>query len=50
MMRDSTTLFTVKNVKESIAYYRGKIGFDVAFEYGAPPIVSACARAMSRSI
>lgn len=36
MMRDSTTLFTVKNVKESLAYYRDKIGFDIAFEYGTP--------------
>ena len=36
MMRSSTTLFTVKNVRESLAYYRDKIGFDVAFEYGTP--------------
>jgi catechol 2,3-dioxygenase-like lactoylglutathione lyase family enzyme len=36
MMRGSTTVFTVKNVMESLAYYRDKIGFDVAFEYGKP--------------
>ena len=36
MMRGSTTVFTVKNVMESLAYYRDKIGFDVAFEYGEP--------------
>jgi catechol 2,3-dioxygenase-like lactoylglutathione lyase family enzyme len=36
MMRGSTTIFTVKNIMESLAYYRDKIGFDVAFEYGTP--------------
>jgi catechol 2,3-dioxygenase-like lactoylglutathione lyase family enzyme len=36
MMRDSTTVMTVKNVAESMAYYRDKLGFDVAFEYGKP--------------
>jgi hypothetical protein len=30
MMRGSTTVFTVKNVMESLAYFRDKIGFDVA--------------------
>jgi uncharacterized glyoxalase superfamily protein PhnB len=36
MMRGSTTVMTVKNVLESLAYYRDKLGFDVAFEYGKP--------------
>jgi catechol 2,3-dioxygenase-like lactoylglutathione lyase family enzyme len=36
MMRGSTTVMTVKNVLESLAYYRDKLGFDVAFEYGEP--------------
>lgn len=36
MMRGSTTIFTVKDITESLAYYRDKIGFDVAFEYGTP--------------
>lgn len=36
MMRGSTTVFTVKNIIESLAYYRDKIGFDIAFEYGTP--------------
>ena len=36
MMRGSTTVMTVKNVLESLAYYRDKLGFDVAFEYGTP--------------
>ena len=36
MMRASTTVFTVTNVAESAAYYRDKLGFDVAFQYGDP--------------
>jgi catechol 2,3-dioxygenase-like lactoylglutathione lyase family enzyme len=36
MMRESTTVMTVTNVLESVAYYRDKLGFDVAFEYGNP--------------
>ena len=36
MMRGSTTVMTVKSVQESLAYYRDKLGFDVAFEYGDP--------------
>lgn len=35
-MHGSTTVFTVKDVMASLAYYRDKIGFDVAFEYGTP--------------
>ncbi|MDP1752206.1 MAG: hypothetical protein Q8L22_22375 [Reyranella sp.] len=30
MMRGSATVFTVKDIMESLAYYRDKIGFDVA--------------------
>jgi len=36
MMRGSTTVMTVKDVLESMAYYRDRLGFDVAFEYGKP--------------
>ncbi len=36
MMRGSTTIFTVKDALASLAYYRDRIGFDVAFEYGTP--------------
>jgi catechol 2,3-dioxygenase-like lactoylglutathione lyase family enzyme len=36
MMHGSTTVFTVKDVLESMAYYRDKLGFDLAFEYGKP--------------
>lgn len=36
MMHKSITVFTVKDVKASAAYYRDKLGFDPAFEYGTP--------------
>ena len=36
MMHASTAVFTVKDVLESMTYYRDKLGFDVAFEYGKP--------------
>jgi hypothetical protein len=31
MMHASITVFTVKDVMASLAYYRDKLGFDVAF-------------------
>ncbi len=44
MMHDSTSVLTVKNVMESLAYYRDKLGFAVAFEYGKPTFyVGVCA-------
>ena len=36
MMRGSTTIFTVEDAAASLAYYRDRVGFDVAFEYGSP--------------
>ncbi len=36
MMHDSTTVFTVGDVMASLASYRDRLGFDVAFEYGTP--------------
>ena len=36
MMQASTTVFTVRDIPASLAYYRDKLGFDVAFEYGTP--------------
>lgn len=36
MMHDSTSVFTVSDITASLAYYRDKLGFDVAFEYGTP--------------
>ena len=39
------TVFTVKDVMASLAYYRDKLGFDVAFEYGNPTFyVGLCSR------
>ena len=35
-MRGSTTIFTVKDVAASLAYYRDCVGFAVGFEYGSP--------------
>jgi uncharacterized glyoxalase superfamily protein PhnB len=36
VMHASIAVMTVKNILESMAYYRDKLGFDVAFEYGEP--------------
>ena len=36
MMHNSITVFTVKDVAASAAYYRDKLGFETAFEYGKP--------------
>lgn len=36
MMRKSIAVFTVRDIGASLAYYRDKLGFDVAFEYGTP--------------
>jgi uncharacterized glyoxalase superfamily protein PhnB len=36
MMHMSIAVFTVKDVMESLAYYREELSFDVAFEYGKP--------------
>jgi len=36
MMHGSTTVLTVKDIAASLAYYRDRLGFDVAFEYGNP--------------
>ena len=31
MMNASTTVFTVRDIAASLAYYRDKLGFDLAF-------------------
>ena len=36
MMHGSTSVFTVSDITASLAYYRDRLGFDVAFEYGTP--------------
>ena len=35
-MHASTAVFTVRDIAASLAYYRDKLGFDIAFEYGNP--------------
>jgi catechol 2,3-dioxygenase-like lactoylglutathione lyase family enzyme len=36
MMHASTTVFTVRDLQASLTYYRDKLGFEVAFQYGEP--------------
>jgi catechol 2,3-dioxygenase-like lactoylglutathione lyase family enzyme len=36
MMNTGTTVFTVRDIRASLAYYRDKLGFDIAFDYGDP--------------
>jgi uncharacterized glyoxalase superfamily protein PhnB len=36
MLVGSATVFTVRDIASSLAYYRDALGFDVAFEYGEP--------------
>ena len=36
MMHNSITIMTVRDIQQSLAYYRDKLGFDLAFEYGEP--------------
>ena len=47
MMHSSTTVMTVRDIPQSLAYYRDKrLGFETAFEYGKPTYVTqACAAA-----
>lgn len=41
MMVGAATVFVVRDIAASIAYYRDALGFDVTFEYGEP-IYYAC--------
>jgi catechol 2,3-dioxygenase-like lactoylglutathione lyase family enzyme len=36
MMVGAATVFTVREIAKSLAYYRDTLGFDVTFEYGQP--------------
>jgi catechol 2,3-dioxygenase-like lactoylglutathione lyase family enzyme len=36
MMQASTTVLTVSDLQASLAYYRDKLGFDIAFQFGTP--------------
>lgn len=39
MMTGAATVFTVRDIAESIAHYRDVLGFAITFQYGEP----ACA-------
>ncbi len=36
MMHNAITVMTVSNIQQSLAYYRNKLGFEIAFQYGEP--------------
>lgn len=36
MLVGAATIFTVKDIAASLAYYRDALGFDVTFQYGEP--------------
>ena len=36
MMHNSIAVMTVRDIQQSLAYYRDQLGFDLAFEYGKP--------------
>jgi uncharacterized glyoxalase superfamily protein PhnB len=36
MLVDAATIFTVRDIGASLAYYRDALGFDVTFQYGEP--------------
>jgi uncharacterized glyoxalase superfamily protein PhnB len=44
MMKGAATIFTVRDLMASVAYYRDMIGFDVTFQYGAPPFYACMCR------
>src|SRR5215472_4766881 len=44
MFVDAATVFTVRDIAASIAYYRDALGFTVAFEYGEPTFYAGLCR------
>jgi uncharacterized glyoxalase superfamily protein PhnB len=40
----AATVFTVRDIAASLAYYRDQLGFDVAFEYGEPTFYAGLCR------
>ena len=36
MMHNAITVMTVSDLPQSLAYYRDKLGFEIAFQYGEP--------------
>jgi catechol 2,3-dioxygenase-like lactoylglutathione lyase family enzyme len=44
MLTGAATVFTVSNFAESLAHYRDALGFDVTFQWGAPPYYACLCR------
>jgi uncharacterized glyoxalase superfamily protein PhnB len=44
MLAGAATIFTVRDLAASIAYYRDALGFTVAFEYGDPAFYAGVCR------
>jgi predicted enzyme related to lactoylglutathione lyase len=44
MLTCATPIFAVADLAASMAYYRDALGFDICFDYGAPPYYSGLQR------
>lgn len=44
MLVGAATIFTVKDIAASLAYYRDALGFDVTFQYGEPTYYACLCR------
>jgi len=44
MMTGAATIFTVRDIGASLAYYRDMLGFDVTFQYGEPTYYACLCR------
>ena len=44
MMTGAATIFTVRDIGQSLAYYRDLLGFGVTFEYGEPTFYACLCR------
>ena len=44
MLKESATIFVVKNVLESAAYFHDALGFKIEFLYGEPPNYAGVSR------
>jgi len=44
MLKIAATIFTVRDLMASIAYYHDKMGFEVTFQYGEPPFYACLCR------
>lgn len=44
MLAGAATIFTVRDIAASLAYYRDMLGFDVSFQYGEPTYYACLCR------